>query len=451
MTEPMNKCRMSGGLLIVASLAFFVSSASAAGDLTVTVIDVGQADAILLTSPDDLYILVDGGEPHHCPTSYLQSHNVTYLTAVVLSHPDEDHVGCLGDILLSFSTGQVIHNGQTATSVAYQEFAAAIATRAIPTAIARAGQVYTWGCCITATVLNPATLVTDKNDNSVVLRVNYGSTHALLTGDISTTAENRILGRGPDLYSQLLKVAHHGSSGSSSATFLSAVAPQYAAISVGPNDWGHPRPDTLARLAAVGAAVYRTDQAGTLVFHSDGQTITPPGAITYTVSVFLPIIVSEPAIPAATPTATPTETPAVATPTPTGEPPVFNTPTATATQPVPTATATAGAAALRIIALDYAGNPEYIRIRNNGAAAQNMTNWRIRSVIGEQWYSFPTGYTLGAGSAVDVVSYSNAVDNPPAQLLWSRQAIWNNSGDAAELRNEANTVVSSWCYPTVCP
>ena len=192
-------------------------------------------------------------------------------------------------------------------------------------------------------------------------------------------------------------------------------------------------------LASVAARVYRTDERGPLTFAADGQTVRPSNQMLHT--VFLPIIVAESSSPTQTPTATASST-AAATATPTNTPIVLptNTPTATRT-PV---------FLLWISALNYGGNPEYIRITNQ-ERAQNMTGWKIRSVVGEQWYTFPSGYILGEGAHVDVVSNSNAVNNPPTQLLWTKQAVWHDSGDKAELRDTRDRVIHWTCYLSGCP
>ena len=448
---------------LFAALAVHVSSA--AGVLTVTVINVGQGDAILLRAPDGYAILVDGGEQGHCALPYLAAHGITHLNALVLTHPDADHVECLAPVLDSLSIDRLLHNGQTAATTPYAAFATALAAHAVPTSVARAGDTLAWGCCVTATVLNPIDLSGSIDDNSLVLRVNYGDTHVLLTGDIGAEAEGAILQRSDNIASQLLKVAaHHGSATSSSYAFLSAVSPQFAAISVGLNPYGHPAPEVLDRLEQAGAQVYRTDQQGTLRFVSDGSVLSMP---VYTYTLSLPVVINGIAPPTATATSTPSATPtathtctptvtptATSTPLPTYTTTPTRTPTATRTSTAmptmtPTATATSAAGILRIALLECEANPERVRISNSGAG-QDMTGWTILSVTGTQTYTFPLNYVLEPGSSVDILSYTNAVDNPPAQLLWSTGPIWNNSGDRAELRLPGGDVVDSVCCSEGC-
>lgn len=149
-----------------------------------------------------------------------------------------------------------------------------------------------------------------------------------------------------------------------------------------------------------------------------------------------------------TPTATETATStATATNTATATPTATRTATATATD-TPTQAAPAN---LQITALSGNTTPEYIRITNQGGTTQNLTGWTIVSVVGPQTYNFLAGYTLAPGATVEVQSYNGATSNPPDILLWSTAAIWNNTGDKAELRNAANQVVSTACYGNACP
>jgi competence protein ComEC len=198
-------------VLLFALLCSAPAAGTGSGLLTVTFLDVGQGDSIWVQTPDNHHYLVDGGEANKgaTVTGYLRGHGVTTLDAVILTHPDADHVGGLTTVLQAISTTSVIYNGQTKTTQAYQNFANEIQRQAIPTVIVRTGNALAWGCCISATVLNPSDPL--YSNNSVVLRVTYNSFAALLPGDISSTAESAILSRGQPVNAQVLKVAHHGS------------------------------------------------------------------------------------------------------------------------------------------------------------------------------------------------------------------------------------------------
>jgi len=104
-----------------------------------------------------------------------------------------------------------------------------------------------------------------------------------------------------------------------------------------------------------------------------------------------------------------------------------------------------------IVTLSGTSTPEYVIIHNSGTVSQNMTGWTLVSVIGPQTFNFPNGYTLAPGTSVRIESYTGAGNNPPSILFWTNAAIWNNSGDKAELRNASNQVISSACYGNACP
>jgi beta-lactamase superfamily II metal-dependent hydrolase len=273
--------------------------------LTVHFIDVGQGDAILV-EVGDADILVDGGRSSPAVLSYLTARDVPDIDLMVATHPDADHIGGLDDVLAQYKVLEVWTNGATSTSQTYQDFAAAVAAEgAVERQIRRGYSTQVAG--VTLTALHPTDPLTgDSNGDSIVLRLSCGSVDVLLTGDANSDSEASMLA-DPSLIldADVLKVGHHGSSTSTTNAFLDAVTPKDAVISVGAgNTYGHPAQETLNRLVAHGATVYRTDLDGTVVLTSDCST--------YSIST------------------------AGATPTP--EPTVAPTPSAVAT-PVPTATA----------------------------------------------------------------------------------------------------------------
>ena len=101
--------------------------------------------------------------------------------------------------------------------------------------------------------------------------------------------------------------------------------------------------------------------------------------------------------------------------------------------------------------LKYEGRDEYVRITNDGDAAQNMTGWSILSVVGNQRYHFPIGFVLEPGASVRIHSGPDAVDNPPTDLKWTDRYIWLNDGDKAELYNASGQLIDSYCYKAGCP
>jgi competence protein ComEC len=270
-------CALAVGLLLLGVALWLASSppsTAQAAPLTVTFLDVGQGDCIWIHTPDGQNILVDGG-PRGVGAdvvTYLWLRKCYALDYMVVTHSDDDHVGGLIEALQYITATQVWHNGQPFTATeTYAEFWRAVEpTHPVTVTAQAAGVTFTIGS-VSLAVLHPEELVSEPNNNSLVCRLSYDAFDVMLTGDIESSAESKILGRGYPLDAEVLKVAHHGSDSSSDADFLAAVSPETAIISVGPNSYGHPAPEILARLAGLPAKVYRTDMHGTIVVTSDGQ------------------------------------------------------------------------------------------------------------------------------------------------------------------------------------
>jgi len=308
--------RRREGVRVVIAFGLFLSLAlvlHADAPLVATFINVGQGDCCWLRLPDGDDVLVDGGKPAAGPTvvAYLKQHGVTDIDLMVATHGDADHIGGLLDVLASMPVKVAWLDSQTCTTGTCLDFYQALADNGVVTATVRMGDSYLWGE-VTALVLNPSEpLYVSKNENSIVLRVSHGSVNFLLTGDAETGAEGRMLGSGPPAEAETLKVGHHGSNSSSSDAFLGAITPHDAIISVGPNSYGHPRPQVLQRLADVGANIWRTDVDGTTTVTINGLTWTvtaenrPAPFIAY-----LPIVLGQVVLrPLPTPTPTVTATP----------------------------------------------------------------------------------------------------------------------------------------------
>lgn len=248
-------------------------------NLTMTAIDVGQGDSILLTFPHNESLLVDGGQQVEGPTvvAYLHSLGISHLNGVIATHPDADHIGGLIDVLQSINVDKVYDLGIPKSTATYEKLLRIIKGKNIPYAAPRAGDTINLDADTTVLVLNPSPpffpIATDDNDNSIVIKITYQHISYLLTGDAESSAEARMVSMF-NCSAYVLKVGHHGSKYSSSATFLNAVKPHIAVISVGAhNRFHHPANETLVRLAAVGAALYRTDLQGTIAVTTNGQTV----------------------------------------------------------------------------------------------------------------------------------------------------------------------------------
>ncbi len=245
-------------------------------DLNVYFIDVGQADCVLITSPDGA-MLIDGGNPQDAPEiiSYIHQLGVTRLDVVVATHAHEDHVGGLSAVVDAFDVETIYSPVEEYSSDCFQKFIASANAKCGIT-LCRAGMEWLLGEA-EITVLWPFEPVDTANTNntSVVLRMVYGSVSFLFTGDLEHDAESQLAQSNAELSSTVLKVGHHGSSTSSSYIFLRRVLPEFAVISCGKgNSYGHPEEETLSRLEQAEAQIYRTDLNGTVMVSTDGTAIT---------------------------------------------------------------------------------------------------------------------------------------------------------------------------------
>ena len=248
------------------------------GELQVHVIDVGQADSVLVTL-NGQSMLIDGGNngDESIVGKYLTTQKITRLSYLVGTHPHEDHIGGLDGIVTGFDIDKIylpkIKDSLVPTTKTYTDLLEAIQKKRYKVSTAKAGVTFSLDGA-EVEILSPEKDSDNLNNYSAVLRVTYGNTALLFTGDAEEAIEKELLNKGVMLKSDFLKVGHHGSNTSSSSAFLKAVSPELAAISCGKNNtYGHPSAKVLDRFKTLGVQYNRTDTEGTLVYGSDGENV----------------------------------------------------------------------------------------------------------------------------------------------------------------------------------
>lgn len=245
--------------------------------LEVHYIDVGQGDAILIKQGESS-MLIDAGNNDKGTTvwSYLVNQNVDTLDYAIATHPDADHIGGMDVVLYKLDCNEVLMPACEHDTETYEELIRTIGQREQTVIVPKLGETYFLGEAQFQILTDTEKNYRDnKNDYSVAIRLTFGETSFLFTGDAEMDAEQDMLGSGLVLTSDVFKVAHHGANRANTQEFLTAVNPTYAIISCGEgNSYGHPRAEVLNNLRSMGVQVFRTDEQGSIVATSDGTSIT---------------------------------------------------------------------------------------------------------------------------------------------------------------------------------
>ncbi|MBQ7990636.1 MAG: MBL fold metallo-hydrolase [Oscillospiraceae bacterium] len=255
-----------------------------ARELSVSMIDVGQGDSILIRA-GEMNILIDSGEytEAHTVERFLKDRHIQTIDILIMTHQHTDHMGGMGHIVDKFDVRRVIMpdapDELIPPTTAYESFLDAVERKGLHITPALAGYVYklTDGDDpVTLSILAPlpGNDLTDLNDWSVVARLDHGDISFLFTGDLTENGEKALIDNNTNLSATVLKVGHHGASASSSREFLHRVHPSAALISVGSgNTYGHPSEDTLRRINRYTDRIYRTDLNGNITVYSDGRQL----------------------------------------------------------------------------------------------------------------------------------------------------------------------------------
>jgi len=369
-------------------------------------IDVGQGDSVYIKLPNNVDILIDGGNNWYGDdvVTYLKSQDVDDIEYLIATHPDADHIGGLDDVLKAFEVENVYAPDVSHTTKTYNDFVLEVRNEGTYIKTTKAGMTLI-NSALAAVIGCPSFSIvyflgpvknygTDLNSWSAVMKLDFGNSSYLFTGDADRISEKDMIDNGMFLKADVLKVGHHGSYSSTSKEFLKEVSPKYAVISVGKNNnYGHPAQEVLERLEMYKVDLFRTDLQGHIIAISDGNKIN------FNVEPINTVNLME-----------------------------------DAQESAPQKTS------ILITNLDV--SDEKVTICNNTDEDVDLTGWVLVSEVGNQKFNFPDGYVLRVGECVNILSGRNAIDEPPVNLKWTGVYIWNNDSDIAVLYDAEGTLIS---------
>lgn len=236
-------------------------------------IDVGQGDSILIETPADKVMLIDGGPPEagEQVTSYLKAQQIDEIDLLVSTHPDIDHIGGLINVIEQFPVKKVIDSGKQHTTKTYRKYIRTINKKEIPFHIVKKGDQLELDPNLHVDVLNSYEKGKTNNESALAFKIKFKEKQFLLLSDIEKGQEREIVNEEKLLQSHLIKVAHHGSQTSSSMQFLRKINPQIAILTYDrDNEFGHPAPSVISNLHHLDVHIYSTAVFGHTVYLTDG-------------------------------------------------------------------------------------------------------------------------------------------------------------------------------------
>ncbi|WP_243108657.1 ComEC/Rec2 family competence protein [Clostridium rectalis] len=246
------------------------------GKLKVHYIDVGQGDSILLQF-EDKNMLIDAGTNASAKNliKYLNNVAVKKIDFLIATHPHEDHIGGMDDIIKNFNIGTMYMPKKTANTKTFKDVVSAMKSKNIKAKEPVAGEKFNFGDTVCEIMAPNKSKYDNINNYSIVVKVTHNNKSFLFAGDAEGVSEKEILKKGFNISADVLKLGHHGSHSSTTNEFLKRVKPKYAVVCAGRgNDYGHPHKEIVGKLRETGVKLYRTDENGTIVATSDGKNIS---------------------------------------------------------------------------------------------------------------------------------------------------------------------------------
>lgn len=418
------------------------------GTVDVHFINVGQSVSTLIVGPSGETMLVDTGhyrdDGEHV-LEYLKAHNITRIDYLVTSHNDADHIGGNAQVIEYYETqangiGAVYDPGIAASTQTYEAYLDAVEQHNVTLYETRAGDQIPFEGVNVSVLGPPEPYLEDgaRNENSIVLKLGFGQTSFLLTGDAEKAEEEYLV----DTYDNrlnvtVLKAGHHGSASSTGTALLDAAAPKAVIVSSGwNNQYGHPANETLERLAARNLPTYWTATHGNIVLTSNGTQVAVK---TQQAAPTAPMELRE-GEPVEPRTSSPVEVRAVLRGS--GD---WQTPTTTTSPTSTTTVADGGVDPTALNVVDVQAEPpanqsstdEYVVFKNTGNATLDLSGWTV-SDSADHTYTIPDGVTLDAGETLTL--HTGSGTNTASDLYWNRgSAIWNNGGDTIIVTTDTGT------------